>query len=75
MLAAITSLKSPAIVNKDIFWHIPTDRAFKLTNISTPTFDEYARVTADTNVQFDGPNKKIVISDGTFDRVIIGKLS
>jgi len=62
MKSAIEALKSPAKVN-DVFWHIPTDRAFVLTNVSTPTFSEYNRVVSGGNIIFDGSNSRIIIAD------------
>jgi hypothetical protein len=65
----------------DVFWHIPTDRAFELTNNvangSNANFSEYNRVTASGNIKFIGSpsnQPQIVINDGSTDRVIIGYL-
>ena len=63
MKTAIEALKSPAVANKDIFWHIPTDRTFLITNVTTPTFSEYDRVVKGGNIVFDGTNRRIVIAD------------
>jgi hypothetical protein len=73
--STIEGLKSPAVAG-DVYWHIPTDRAFRYSGSGT-TFTEYARVSTpgpNGSIQMDGTNGRIDILDGTTLRVRIGKL-
>ena len=73
--STIEALKSPAVAG-DVYWHIPTDRAFVYSGSGT-TFTEYVRVsTPGTNgsIKMDGSNGRIDIFDGTTLRVRIGQL-
>ena len=72
----IESVKSPAREG-DIYWHIPTDRAFKYNGTGT-SFTEYTRISTPTgtgSIALDAPNNRIDIFDGSTLRVRIGKLS
>ena len=73
--STIEALKSPA-VSGDVYWHIPTDRAFEYSGSGT-TFTEYQRVTkpgASGSIKMDGTNGRIDIYQGTTLRVRIGQL-
>jgi hypothetical protein len=71
----IESVKTPIVLG-DIYWHIPSDRAFYCTNTSTPVFAEYDRVTSGgNNIIFDGTNKQIRIRDGAVTRIKLGNLA
>ena len=72
----IEGVKSPAR-SGDIYWHIPTDRAFKYNGSGT-SFTEYTRISTPTgtgSISLDAPNNRIDIFEGSTLRVRIGKLS
>ena len=74
--STIETVKSPALAG-DVYWHIPTDRAFRYSGSGT-TFTEYTRIstpTASGSIKLDAPNNRIDILDGTTLRVRIGKLT
>ena len=73
--STIEGLKSPAVAG-DVYWHIPTDRAFRYSGSGT-TFTEYARVSTpgpSGSIKMDGTNGRIDILDGSTLRVRIGQL-
>ena len=73
--STIQALKSPAIAG-DVYWHIPTDRAFLFSGSGT-TFTEYQRVSkpgSSGSIQMDGTNGRINIYSGSTLRVRIGQL-
>jgi predicted phage tail protein len=46
----------------DIYWNVKTDRVFQ-RGANSSTYTELAKVTAGGNIVFDGPNKRIIITD------------
>jgi hypothetical protein len=73
--STIEALKSPAVAG-DVYWHIPTDRAFVYSGSGT-SFTEYQRVStpgSSGSIQMDGTNGRINIYSGTTLRVRIGQL-
>jgi hypothetical protein len=73
--STIEAVKSPALAG-DVYWHIPSDRAFKYNGSGT-SFTEYARVSApgsSGSIKMDGTNGRIEVYQGSTLRVRIGQL-